>query len=819
MEALFLKIINMGITAGWIALAVMVVRWLLKKAPKWITVLMWGLVAIRLVCPISWESGLSLIPSVETVPGDIMYMDAPAIHSGVRVVNSVVNPVLSESLAPAAGASVNPMQVLTTLASVVWALGLGAMLVYTAVSYWNLHRKVREAVPLRENLWLCDRVDTPFILGVIRPRIFLPSAMDEGDLEYVIAHEKAHLKRRDHWWKPIGFLLLAVYWFQPLLWIGYILLCRDIELACDEKVIRDMELEHKMSYSNALINCSVPRRMVTACPLAFGEVGVKERVKSVMHYKKPAFWIVLGAAAACTAVAVCFLTNPVEFRFDGQKILSASWLDLRQWEAAGELSPAELEELSDRLAGVRGAKRDGRYEGQTPRYQICATLEDGSQIEISGYAQSGTEMVDIAWREERYVVSDGDFQGYLSRICAREDVTEPVQAPAATKWFDYLEDPDQMPWEGGLEIQVPAFPNVTFRWHYAKMEAVTEGESKPLYAGMPIWSAYFCDLTGDGLPELCSTLSYGSGMIDNRIVIYDYANGASYGLEDRGTYDYTLRLDAGDGQLYVDQRVYNSDEVVSSGRLTFQDGYIHMKPISANTGERIFQVQQLMEKYPCYFALDASKGLDVYVSQFAENADSFVLRPHSETLLDWTSSELLNLPGTDAEEMRLILSTYDLDEADVQIIPWQHPLSSYIGAYWAAKGADGEAAAYVERIRQLLFGEQPDSMIYDSMVFDVDGDGEAESCVLAYGRTSGLFTFRFYAKEIAGGQMKYDNVFWTDWYDLSFVECDDGVVRVQGIDQEEVPQTHLFNIGVVDGNLCLTEGDQVLYGTAQAVPG
>ncbi len=238
MEAVFLKILNMSITASWIVLAVIVVRLLLKKAPKWITVLMWGMVGIRLVCPVSLESVFSLIPSAQTVPSNILFTDTPTIHSGVAVLNAVVNPILSESLAPAVGTSVSPMQVITFVASIIWIAGIAAMLGYTAVSYLRIHKKVREAVPFQENIWLCDHVDTSFILGVIRPRIFLPSAMGAQDRKYVIAHEKAHLKRRDHWWKPLGFLLLTVYWFHPILWIAYILLCRDMELACDEKVIR-----------------------------------------------------------------------------------------------------------------------------------------------------------------------------------------------------------------------------------------------------------------------------------------------------------------------------------------------------------------------------------------------------------------------------------------------------------------------------------------------------------------------------------------------------------------------------------------------------
>lgn len=311
MEVIFLKILNMSITASWLVFAVMVLRLLLKKAPKAMMVVMWALVGIRLVCPFSLESVLSVIPSAETIPTNIIYSEKPTIQSGIPALNSTVNPIISESLAPEVKTSVNPMQIITYIASIVWIVGIIAMLLYTAISYLRIHIKVREAVPLQDNIWLCDRIVTPFILGIIRPRIYFPSSINERDMEYVIAHEKAHLKRHDHWWKPLGFLLLTVYWFNPVLWIAYILLCRDIELACDEKVIKDMGVEIKKPYSDALINCSVPRKLIAACPIAFGEVGVKGRIKSVLNYKKPAFWIIIVAVVASIVVGVCFLTNPI----------------------------------------------------------------------------------------------------------------------------------------------------------------------------------------------------------------------------------------------------------------------------------------------------------------------------------------------------------------------------------------------------------------------------------------------------------------------------------------------------------------------------
>ncbi|NLD87071.1 MAG: transcriptional regulator, partial [Clostridiales bacterium] len=289
MDIVFLKILNMSIPASWLILAVIILRLVLKKAPKAIICALWLIVAIRLICPFSFESAFSLIPSTETVGQDILYSQTPGITSGIPAINSVVNPVIAGSLAPEVGVSVNPVQIWTIIVSCIWVVGVAAMLGYAIVSYLRIKKKVREGASLRDNIWLCDHIDTPFILGVLHPRIYLPSAMGDAQSDYVVAHENAHLKRHDHWWKPLGFLLLTIYWFNPLCWLAYVLLCRDIEMACDEKVVKDWGAHDKKAYSEALLSCSVPRRMVAACPLAFGEVGVKERVKNVLNYKKPAF--------------------------------------------------------------------------------------------------------------------------------------------------------------------------------------------------------------------------------------------------------------------------------------------------------------------------------------------------------------------------------------------------------------------------------------------------------------------------------------------------------------------------------------------------
>lgn len=310
MTEFFLTIVNMSISASWIVFAVLFLRLLLKKAPKWITVLLWGIVAVRLVCPFSVESVLSLIPSSQTINPEVA-LNPPAIDSGVPIIDNVVNPIIGEAtitLQPEK--DLNFFQFIMPYLAGLWLVGITALLIYTVVSYVRVKRKIGTAVLLRDNIFLSESVISPFVLGIIKPNIYLPFKMNGQDMEHVISHEQAHIHRKDHLWKPLGFLILTLHWFNPLMWLGYILLCRDIELACDEKVIKELDTEQKADYSQALLTCSVNRRMIAACPLAFGEVGVKDRVKSVLNYKKPAFWIIIFAIIVSIMVAVCFLTNP-----------------------------------------------------------------------------------------------------------------------------------------------------------------------------------------------------------------------------------------------------------------------------------------------------------------------------------------------------------------------------------------------------------------------------------------------------------------------------------------------------------------------------
>lgn len=307
MTELFLRLFNVSVAAGWIVLAVVLLRPLLKKAPKWICCLLWGIVALRLVMPVSLESALSLIPSPEVIPRDIAVSQTPAIYSGIPVVNSAVNPLLSQY----ADGNRTELDKLLSVAAAFWAGGVAALSLYSMFAWLRLYLQVRTRVCLRDNIYICDYIGSPFIFGTFRPKIYLPSGLKEEQLRYVLAHEYVHLRRRDHWWKPLGFLLLTLYWFNPLLWVAYILLCQDIEQACDERVIGTLDLSGRKAYSMALLDCSARRRMIMACPVAFGEVSVKTRIKSVLGYKKPGFWILLASVAVCAAASVCFLTDPV----------------------------------------------------------------------------------------------------------------------------------------------------------------------------------------------------------------------------------------------------------------------------------------------------------------------------------------------------------------------------------------------------------------------------------------------------------------------------------------------------------------------------
>lgn len=389
MDDVFLKLVNLSISASWLILAVLVLRVVLKKAPKWVMPLLWSVVALRLVCLFSIESALSLIPSAETIPSEIVTETREPVLYEQATLDIVTNPTLPSAAEVPVGVSRQQAQVDFNIYSVLWLTGMAALLVHALVSAGKLKRKLATAILLRDNIYESEFVDSPFVFGVVKPNIYLPMHMDEGTAAYVIAHECAHLARRDHWWKVLGYLVLALHWFNPLVWVAYILFCRDIELACDEKVVKGLDGAARADYSQALLSCAAPKRAVAACPLAFGEGNIKTRVKSALHYRKPAFWVAAAAVLAVVIVAVCFLTNPRSERGSlvwAQKLNAADVASIelyvpaegeaRQYKKLDTEEMAQAVELINSSRGTYIEKPETVYAGLPVWFLL--TMDDGT---------------------------------------------------------------------------------------------------------------------------------------------------------------------------------------------------------------------------------------------------------------------------------------------------------------------------------------------------------------------------------------------------------------------------------------------------------
>lgn len=414
MAEIFQKALNMSIAAGWLILAVIALRLLLRRAPKRFRLLLWAVVGLRMALPWSIESALSLIPSAQTLPEGIMLERAPVLDTGISALNGAINPGFTAAFTPELGASANPLQVLLPIAAAFWMLGAAAMLLWALVSWLRLRKRVREAVRLEENVYECE-IASPFVLGLFRPRIYLPFSLENGERELVLAHERAHITAGDHIIKPLGWLLLAAHWYNPLVWLAYALFCRDIELACDERVVRGLSLSDRADYSQALLDLSRPRGGVRACPLAFGESSVKGRVKSVLSYKKPAFWLVLLAVVVCVGAAVCFLTDPKE----------------------------EAEPVDDGDGGVViSARLEENFPAQVLDYAFACTEEMAEELSYLGLKSA--ELTDLSCYAEVEAPEGGTL--LLFRLGARFELAEPESvAPAGGMviedgWLTRLDD-------------------------------------------------------------------------------------------------------------------------------------------------------------------------------------------------------------------------------------------------------------------------------------------------------------------------------------------------------------------------------------------
>ena len=439
----FPTVLRMSISAGILTLAAVLLRFVLRKAPKWARCLVWLPLAVRLLCPVLPEMQLSLMPRSEVYDASRQLIERAADSGAFPLMEFEHTQAPGDGTVPALRhISVIPP---STYLLAIWPLGVLAMLLYALGSWLRLRRRTRASVPFREDALLCDEIGSPFILGVFRPKIYLPSRLTKPQLSFVLAHERAHLRRRDHWWKPLGFLLLAVHWFNPLLWLAYVLLCRDIELACDEAAVRDMAAPDRADYAQALLDCSFPRRTAGLCPLAFGEVGVKQRVKNVLNYRKPAFWIAAATVAVCLLAALFFLTDPPVLLPEKVGIVSA------EYASVGDnvrLSPEAWTALTELIEESRGwrtpAKTDplGLLSGS-----VTLRYADGSYVLVHYQYVSGYDFLRGREDDYRTVLTWFDAEGKARKAWRLENAFDEAFLDWRSRWVPKEENELDWLWQ------------------------------------------------------------------------------------------------------------------------------------------------------------------------------------------------------------------------------------------------------------------------------------------------------------------------------------------------------------------------------------
>ena len=762
MSQIFLKILNMSISASWLVLAVLLLRLVLKKAPKWVSVLLWGIVAVRLIFPFSIESMLSLIPSAETVSPEIMMDWTPTISTGIGSLDNVVNPIITQTFAPKGYASANPLQILIPVASVAWLAGIAVMLVYTAISYILLRSRVATAVLLKNNVFQSENVDSPFVLGIIRPKIYLPFRMDEQSLAHVIAHEMSHIRRKDHLWKPFGFLLLALHWFNPLMWLGYILLCRDIELACDEKVIKEMDNEHRADYTQALVACSVNRRRIAACPLAFGEVGVKDRVKSVMNYKKPAFWIIIAAIVTCAAVAVCFLTNP---KTSTNNDLSLP-LDIQDPNASQFI--ATVLEVHDTYLLVAP-------EGGTPE------SSSADKIEIALKYRESWPIPQVG--DTVLIVYDGNLQEtYPARITTvyRLEILHPDSGPIETVYGNvrtYFRNADNTWQTGGREykrrlVLTGRIPNATRDTTFVYLSNLANITFEQAYK-----AAGFGNSTDDYFA------------VEDAVLVewLDVTPGGN--MEDSSNLDAAITSaillqhsdSVPDGYLATESHI-----LVSQGPVYFRESYFGYGAIGGIC-VHVYYLYQLFDvtgNYPVeYTGIFQEATIDFEFDEGGNYIQRGFYRPQY-------SAEY-------REELAQFMVCGNEKIAENQ----QQYEEQLRNNCWAS------AAAYIENrnagqsITESVYGD-----VIDRIIYDIDTDGKDEICTLIYVKTNGVFSFCFdiSSAEENSTYIKYRQSYILRRYDsLSFELAENGQLRIRAERSIDSNDVVYFDITLQNGHILL----------------
>ncbi len=786
MTDIFLKILNMSLSATFVCAAVVLARILLRRAPKWIMLILWAAVAVRLICPISFESNVSMIPTSEAIPQDIGIADTPTIHSGIGAVDNAVNPLLqSGTLAPTPEYSANPMQILTFIASIVWVAGMCLMLLYTVVSYVRLKLRVRISLPMEgeHNVRLCDSIDSPFILGFIRPVIYLPSSIDEADAEHVLAHERCHIKRFDFIWKPLGFMLLAIHWFNPIMWVAYVLLCRDIECACDEAVLKKSGSEIKSTYATALINCSVSRKSIAACPLAFGETGLKMRVKNVLSYKKPTVWLILAGLIVCAAVGIFLLTDPASIAitelseeetgdyaeiFDGVETLT-----IYQGKLTSDVYDADtVADVIDTLKEVRLQQRPiSRDRSDNRDMTNRVQLGDGMQLCFSKdfgefWIYTGTKPT-LSYKvvnpevAKSAVIEKSSFSsevGFTTGMIGSDDVR--ISARIISIMADAR--------GGYLEVMLRNLfsDEVTYGDKFALYRYDEGGE---LVSCMDENKVF--DLIGYSLDDHSSVTNkyYLDGC--------DLTKSGKYRFETEVTmgYDGFVQTYKVWAEFYLPHGGNPSEEAAVSPLRT-GTLYVYSSDRSGHYIEPHIFLSDINNS--CVFTGTSFVSSATLIGTYVRDSDTLVI---THTGPKYETKYVFDVDGEGNLIFNKSLSTappipQHIDENDV--------IPLYNDGTMFKKLKKVEDSSYMEVFSELAENAK---FLYDTKTFDIDRDGKAEDCYLMHGKTSGIFTFELIVvNEFATEQCYTYSIL--QWGELSFEECNDGEVRlkVRRDDESEV---------------------------------
>lgn len=591
MDKLFLTILNMSLTGAFVIVAIGFVRPLLRKAPKIISYCLWAVAGFRLVCPFSIESIFSLVPfRAQAIPSDIAMQTVPRINSGVTVVDNII----SDSLpAPELGASVNPLQIWTAIGAFVWLAGAVIMLIYGVVSFLVLKRKMRKAVCVKENIYTSEYIETPFVLGIFSPKIYLPADLSGQERWYILLHEQTHIRRRDHLVKFAAYLVLCLHWFNPLAWAAFLLMGVDMEMSCDERVLKEIGGEIKRDYSLSLLSLATKRRIIGGSPLAFGEGGMKARIKNVLKFKKSSRMLIMAAVAVALVFSIGLLADRTKKENTGfyppdespRTYYLENPTERQKFERLRFVrlySDGRVEFLPALISSYTGPKCTSSITND--ELLIHAVIENDSEEGAYG-VKNGDVIARFRVEDEQTLVFLSADVPLFADAGARyvykavfETVSDDIltvsdAAYEAREWLDYSDNAWMMPLPGTtLELEVPEYPDTVFRWTPDNVTAVDSDGEKELIFGMPVWNVYLADLTGDGLPEFCATVSIGSGMIDERIIVCDYITGNAYTLSDRGFYDYVLFLD--NGRLMVKQTKHptSQNDTLATGELAIVDG-------------------------------------------------------------------------------------------------------------------------------------------------------------------------------------------------------------------------------------------------------